>query len=82
MPKKYPPLTPREVVQVLNELGFVLDRQKGAHAQYKHPVKKTLVTVDMGVSEFRDTLMKSMIDQSGFSREDFYRATKRTAKKI
>jgi predicted RNA binding protein YcfA (HicA-like mRNA interferase family) len=35
----------REVTKLLEKDGWYLTRQKGSHKQYKHPVKKGLVTV-------------------------------------
>jgi len=32
----YPVLKPREVVAILEKLGFVEVRQKGSHKQYRH----------------------------------------------
>lgn len=32
-----PMLTAREVVAILQTLGFILVRQKGSHQQFKHP---------------------------------------------
>jgi predicted RNA binding protein YcfA (HicA-like mRNA interferase family) len=32
-----PVLKPREVVAILERLGFVEARQKGSHRQYRHP---------------------------------------------
>ena len=43
---------------------------------------RRLVTVDASVSSFGIDLMKSMIRQSGYARETFYGATKKTKKKI
>ena len=84
--RRYPPLTPSEVVAVLKSLGFAFKRQDGSHAHYERAADKerrrALVTVDASVDEFWEELMKSMIRQSGFSREEFYGATKGTAKKI
>jgi predicted RNA binding protein YcfA (HicA-like mRNA interferase family) len=83
--RKYAPLPPSEVVAILISLGFKLDRQKGSHAHYvcektgKYP--RSLVTVAMSCQEFDDGLMKSMIEQSNRSRELFYGATRRTARK-
>ena len=56
----------------------------GSHAQYEGVVagKKRKVTVDMGEEVFDVFLLKSMIAQSGLSREEFYCSTKATAKKI
>jgi predicted RNA binding protein YcfA (HicA-like mRNA interferase family) len=34
---KHPVLKPREVVIILNKLGFVEVRQRGYHKQYRHP---------------------------------------------
>ncbi len=35
----------KEVLKIIEEDGWYLDRQKGSHKQYKHPVKKGLVTL-------------------------------------
>ena len=34
---KYPILKPREVVAILETLGFIEVRQRGSHKQYRHP---------------------------------------------
>jgi len=34
---KPPVLKPREVVAILNKLGFTEIRQRGSHKQYRHP---------------------------------------------
>lgn len=84
--KRYRPLSTSEVVAILTELGFHYKRQDGSHAQFERPaddkMERRLVTVDMSVDEFWVEIIKSMIRQSGFSREQFYRATKKTAKKL
>lgn len=84
--KKYPPLTPSEVEAILKRSAFTFKRQVGDHAHFERPAttddpKRRLVTVDRGYSNFDDKILKSMIDQSGMSRADFYGATKRTALK-
>jgi predicted RNA binding protein YcfA (HicA-like mRNA interferase family) len=84
--RKYPPLSPGEVVSIIKALGFTFKRQDGSHAHYELAAaagrERKLVTVDMSVSPFNEYLLKSMIRQSGFSREAFYGATEKTAKKI
>jgi predicted RNA binding protein YcfA (HicA-like mRNA interferase family) len=83
--RKYPPLTPSEVIAILTSLGFAKARQDGSHAHYEHAAAgkypRSVVTVDVARSEFDDGLIKSMILQSNRSREIFYGATKRTARK-
>ena len=82
--KKYPPLKPRDVGAVLTALGFAFKRQEGSHAQWELTQgadgKRHVVTVDTACSEFDDFLMKSIVRNSGFSRDEFYGATKKTAK--
>jgi predicted RNA binding protein YcfA (HicA-like mRNA interferase family) len=38
---KYPVLKPREVVELLEKLGFREVRQRGSHKQYRHPDGRT-----------------------------------------
>jgi predicted RNA binding protein YcfA (HicA-like mRNA interferase family) len=84
--RKYPPLCPREVVSIVEALGFVFKRQRGSHTQYEglgeDGKTRAIVTIDMGVEECWEDIIKSMIRQSGWSREKFYGATKGTAKKV
>ena len=85
MPKKHPVLTPSEVTAIVTNLGFKFKNKEGAHAQWEceadgtHP--RSVITIDEGEREFGDFLIKSMIRQSKRTREEFYGATKRTAKR-
>lgn len=80
-----PLLEPDEVIAILLRLGFKLDRQNGSHAQYKRAAMDgraaAIVTVDVHYKVFDVDLMKSMIRQSGFSANEFYGATKGSARK-
>lgn len=84
MPKKRPPLTEREVVAILEALGFGYSHSEGGHDFYKgfHSGRNWKVTVDPKESPFDDFLLKSMMKQAGADREQFYAATSATAKKI
>ena len=84
--KKYPPLTPSEVEAILKKSAFTFKRQVGDHAHFERLAtardpQRRVVTVDRGYSNFDDKILKSMIDQSGMTRSEFYGATKRTALK-
>ncbi|MBN2542955.1 type II toxin-antitoxin system HicA family toxin [bacterium] len=35
----------REVIKILRKDGWFIVRTKGSHKQYKHPIKKGLVTI-------------------------------------
>ena len=84
MPKKYPPLTPQEVINILKKREFKFDTQEGSHQQYKGSTKGETrkVTVDIAEKDFDTFLMQSMIRQSGLTRDEFYCSTKATAQKI
>ena len=84
--KKYPPLTPSEVQAIAKGLGFTFKRQSGSHGHYEKDAdakgrERKIITIDEKISEFDEDLLKSMIRQSGFTREEFYGATKRAARK-
>ena len=84
MPRKHPPLKLAEVREIMKFHQFDLDNTVGSHAQYVAVIggEKRRVTVDTGKDEFDDFLIKSMIRQSGLSREVFYGGSKSAAKKI
>ena len=82
MPKKYPTIPSRDVIAILMVLGFSYSHSAGGHDFYKanHSGKNWTVNVDEKCSPFDDFLLKSMIAQSGYSRDVFYGSTKKTAK--
>ena len=84
MPRRYPTLTPSEVVAILVARGFKLDRTAGSHAQYMCLLRaqNRRVTVDMHYAQFSDSLLKRMIESSALTRAEFYGSTKEAAKKI
>jgi len=83
VPRKYPPLTPADVIAILKALGFQMVITKGSHQKWRRTTDREYnVTVDLHYPEYYDDLIKSMIAQSGVDREQFYGATKKTAKKI
>lgn len=84
MPRRYPPLSPQEVIRILLVRGFVFVRTVGSHRRYQGHVRGQVrsVTVDMHYRQFDAKLLKRMIAQSGLTREEFYGSTKATAHKI
>jgi predicted RNA binding protein YcfA (HicA-like mRNA interferase family) len=75
MGKRLPKLKLREVKANLTSLGFRWKRTDGSHETWERAAdgtrKRATVTVDKGKTEFDDFLMKSMIRQSLFSRDEF-----------
>ena len=84
MPRKFPPLTPGEVIAILRARGFVLHRTHGSHAHYHGVIKgiKCVVTVDINYREFDPGRIGDMMQQANLTREEFYGSTRRTAQKI
>jgi len=72
---KLPLLKPREVQANLSSLGFVHKRTCGSHEHWVREADgirdRACVTVDVGKMQFSKDLMKMMIRQSLFSKEEF-----------
>ncbi|MDP1714709.1 MAG: type II toxin-antitoxin system HicA family toxin [Anaerolineales bacterium] len=64
---KFPSLTPQKVIKILERKGFVLDRSKGSHRIYIHPVtgKKAVVPFhrkDLPLGTLRDIFKQAGIE--------------------
>jgi len=46
-------MTYKEIIKIIENDGWFLSRQKGSHKQYKHPIKKGLVTIAYQVLQKR-----------------------------
>ncbi len=53
-------------------LGFTLDRTKGAHEQYICGLGCHMITLDVHPGDLGKPNIRSMIRQSGLSKDDFY----------
>jgi predicted RNA binding protein YcfA (HicA-like mRNA interferase family) len=79
MSGEYPPLTCKDVKAILAYLGFVVRPTKGtSHEQWVKVENGRLykVTVDCPKAPFSQTLIKSMAEQAGLKKKDFYRIFK------
>jgi len=56
----------REVIRMLSDDGWLLERTRGSHRQYKHPEKPGLVTVPGSMSdELAPGTLNSILKQAG-----------------
>ena len=56
----------REVIKLIEDDGWYLVRTKGGHRQYKHPVKKGLVTISGKLSDdVGKGTLNSILKQAG-----------------
>ena len=78
MPRGWPPLELRHVLEILRNLGLTYTGSKGGHDFYEgvHNGQKRKVTVDPKVAPFGADLLKSMCKQAGCARQEFYGASK------
>jgi predicted RNA binding protein YcfA (HicA-like mRNA interferase family) len=78
MSEEYPPITCKELKAILAYLGFTFDTQKGSHEQWVliKDKRKHKVTVDCPKAPFSQTLIKSMAEQAGVKKKDFYQILK------
>jgi predicted RNA binding protein YcfA (HicA-like mRNA interferase family) len=59
----------RDVVRVLEQDGWYLARTRGSHHQYKHPMKKGLVTVPGNRNdEVAPGTLNSILKQAGLAK--------------
>jgi len=73
----YPPLTCKQVKQILSSLGFSPRPQKGtSHEQWVKAANGNFfkVTVDCPKAPFSQDLISSMAKQAGVSKREFYSA--------
>lgn len=79
MSGEYPPLTCKDIKKILSFLGFISRPTKGtSHEQWvkEKGGKLFKVTVDCPKAPFSQTLIKSMAEQAGVNKKDFYNILK------
>lgn len=76
MGRQWPTLKAADVRAILRRAGFAHKRTTGSHEQWQGEIagQRRLVTLDASGEPFtpRSDLTKSMIRQSGLSKEEFY----------
>ena len=56
----------RDVIKLIEKDGWYLVRTKGSHRQYKHPIKKGLVTISGNLSDdIAKGTLNSILKQAG-----------------
>ena len=66
-----PVLKPREVVQILERIGFVEVRQRGSHKQYHHPDGRATTVPFHSSRDISPTLLRQIARDVGLSVEEF-----------
>jgi predicted RNA binding protein YcfA (HicA-like mRNA interferase family) len=68
---RLPVLKPREVVRVLEKLGFVEVRQRGSHKQYRHADGRCTTVPFHGSRDVSPLLLKQIIKDTRITPEEF-----------
>ena len=68
---RLPVLKPREVVRVLEKLGFVKVRQRGSHKQYRHADGRCTTVPFHGSRDVSPLLLKQIIKDARITPEEF-----------
>jgi len=73
MGAKYPILKPREVIKVLEKVGFHFKSQKGSHAKYVKvaPDAPTKIVIIPMHDELAKGTLQSILMQAGLSLDEF-----------
>lgn len=68
-----PVLKPKEVVKILNNLGFILVRQKGSHQQFRHADGRA-TTVPMHNRDLSPLLLRQICKDINITTDEFLKA--------
>jgi len=72
MSQHLPALKPAKVLRALQRAGFYIHHIKGSHYYLKHPDNPELrVTLPFHSADLKRRTLTSIIDQAGFSVEEF-----------
>ncbi len=69
-----PVLKPREVVAILERLGFHEARQRGSHRQYRHPDGRATTVPFHGTRDISPILLRQIARDVGLTIEKFLEA--------
>ena len=70
MTPRLPQLSAREVIRPLKRNGFLLERQSGSHAVYRHPDGRRTTVPIHGKRDLGRGLLRRILKDAGLSPED------------
>ena len=66
-----PSFKARELVRILEKLGYIQKRQTGSHLIMYHAKQKKIIPVPMHANELKKGLVRGIIKQAESSEEEF-----------
>lgn len=70
MTEKFPRLTAKEIIAVLERNGFILSRQSGSHRIYKNKKGKRVTVPFHGSKTLHPKVLKSILRDAGIGAEE------------
>jgi predicted RNA binding protein YcfA (HicA-like mRNA interferase family) len=65
-----PALTPKELIKLLEQRGFILDRVKGSHHIYLNAEKKLRIVVPMHNKDIPTGTLHAILKQAGINKNE------------
>lgn len=62
---------PREIVRILEKLGYIQKRQSGSHLIMHHPTLKRIIPVPIHAKELKKGLLQGIIKQAQSTEKEF-----------
>jgi len=73
---KLPSLKSKDLIKVLDKLGYIEVRQTGSHKIFYHSVKKKIIPVPMHNKDLKRGLVRAIIRELEISRDEFIKLLK------
>lgn len=65
-----PSITPKDIIRILKQKGFVLDRKRGSHQIWLHPESRKRAVVPMHKKDLPVGTMFSILKQAGIDKDE------------
>jgi len=63
-------MTPKEIIRLLEQHGFLLKRINGSHHIFQHPISKKITVVPFHSKDLPIGTLKAIFKQSGIEKDD------------
>ena len=75
---KLPVIKPKELIQILEKLGWEIKRQRGSHIQLTNDLKPGFrITIPFHNNEIATGTLISILKQAGIAKEEFTKTARR-----
>ncbi len=71
MADRIPQVKPKQLIRVLERMGFVLRRQTGRHAIFRHPETKNIAVVPIHPRDIKRGLLHAILKQADITEAQF-----------